>query len=105
MRNCTAGLIDDVLEGSMFLVIVHDPEGHRYNVAVTRDKGRFAVGHINSWANGGIEPRWIRSAFTRQLNDPEESAHRGSQTGLDRHPTPKRDRRRARARAARQRRH
>jgi hypothetical protein len=104
MRNCTAGLIDDVLEGSMFLVIVHDPDGHRYNVAVTREKGRFAVGHINSWANGGIEPMWIRSAFTHHLNDPEELAPWESQTGPVRHPTPKRDRRRARARAARQRR-
>ena len=103
MRNCTADLIDDVLEGSVFLVIVHDPGGHRYNVAVTGNRGRFSVGHINSWANGGIEPVWIRSAFTRQLNEPETFPEWENQVSRGRPPTTRRERRRSRARAARRR--
>ncbi len=104
MRNCTAGLIEDVLEGSIFLAIVHDPVGRRYNVAITREMGCFVVGDINSWANGGIEPSWIRSAFARQLNELEGFAPWENQASLCRRPTPKRDRRRSRARAARRRR-
>ena len=104
MRNCTASLIEDVLEGSLFLVIVHDPEGHRFNVAITKERDHFVVGHINSWANGRIEPPWIRTAFTRRLNGLEESAVWENQANPCRSPRPKRDRRRTRARIARQRR-
>ena len=103
MRNCTADLIEDVLQGSVFLVIVHDPEGHRYNVAVTGSRGRFSVGRINSWANGGIEPPWIRPAFTRHMNEPEAFPDWENQVSPDRPPTTRRDRRRSRARAARRR--
>ncbi len=104
MRNCTATLIDDVLAGSLFLVIVHDPQGHRYNVAVVPRGDRYAIDQINSWRNGGIEPGWIRPAFLQRLNRPEVSTPWDDQVGPARHLTPKRDRRRSRARTARQRR-
>ena len=104
MCNCTAGLIEDVLEGSVFLVIVHDPEGRRYNVAITRTGRRFAVGDINSWANGGIAPLWIRPTFLEHLNKVDEYAPWENQVSGRRRPTPNRDRRRFQARAARQRR-
>jgi hypothetical protein len=101
MRNCTASLMDDVLEGSLFLVILHDREGRRFNVAVHRECDRFVVGHVNSWANGGTEPTWIRAAFTRRLNEVDQlpSWERLDRPG--RRPTPRRDFRRSRARARR----
>jgi len=102
MRNCTAQMIEEILEGSVFLVIVHDPHGLRYNVAITKDRARYAVGQVNSWANGGVEPGWIRVAFTRRLNELEECPPWESDTQARRPHTPHRDRRRSQARAARQ---
>jgi hypothetical protein len=104
MHNCTSGLIEDILEGSAFLVIVHDPEARRYNVAITREGRHFVVGQINSWANGGIEPAWIRPAFTQYLNESEPCPPWENQDRPHRPRTPHRDRRRRQARIARQRR-
>jgi hypothetical protein len=102
MRNCTAQMIEEVLEGSVFLVIVHDPQGRRYNVSITRESARFVVDQVNSWANGGVEPGWIRVSFTRRLNEPEQCGLWEYETQIRRPHTPHRDRRRSRARAARQ---
>jgi hypothetical protein len=101
MRNCTAGLVGDVVDGSLFLVIVHDPSGRRYNVAVVKDGSRFSVGHINSWSNGGIRPAWIGPAFNRRLRDGEPTPWWDELPDPGRRPTTHRDRRRARASAAR----
>jgi hypothetical protein len=101
MRNCTAELVGDVADGSLFIVIVHDPTGRRYNVAVVKDGTRFSVGHVNSWSNGGIRPVWIRPAFNRRLRDGEPSPWWDELPDPGRRPTTHRDRRRARASAAR----
>src|ERR1700722_5296165 len=101
MRNCTARLVDKIVDGSAFLVVVHDPRGRRYNVAILRDRSRFKVGQVNSWANGGVEPSWIRTAF-QSLLDQEEAIPGGDGTPrAERSATTHRDRRRARARSAR----
>lgn len=101
MRNCTAELVGDVVEGSLFLVIVHDPSGRRYNVAVVKDGTRFSVGPVNSWANGGIQPAWIRPAFNRRLRDGEPIPWWDELPDPARRSATHRDRRRARASAAR----
>lgn len=97
MRNCTAQMIEEVLEGSVFLVIVHDSQGRRYNVEIAREHARFVVTQVNSWANGGVEPGWVRVTFTRRLNEPEECAPWEYETQTPRPQTPHRDRRRSRA--------
>ena len=104
MRNCTATMVADILDGLTFVVVVHDPEGHRYNVEVTRDRTGFVVGQVNSWRNGGIEPSWIRTAFTLRLSGRDESSRWDDDGVPRRSATPRRDRRRAIARVARRRR-
>ncbi len=101
MRNCTASLVDQIVEGSLFIVIVHDPSGHRFNVAVHRERDHFVVGQVNSWANGGLQPSWIRAAFTRQLNERDELPSWEYMDRPRRRPTRRRDSRRSRARARR----
>ena len=104
MQNCTASMIGDFVAGSAFLVIVHDPHGRPFNVEVRRHGDRFVVVQVNSWANGGIEPRWIRPAFMLRLNDQDSLSPWEEDTLTRRRSTPTRDRRKNRARAARQRR-
>ena len=71
MRNCTASYEDDIWGGRCSIVIVHDPDGRRYNVQIDRcGNGRFQVGQINSWANEGICPDWIEPAFQQRLATP-----------------------------------
>ena len=104
MRNCTATMVADILDGSTFVVLVHDPEGRRYNVEVTKYRTGFVVGQINSWNNEGVEPSWIRTAFTLRLSG-RDAPSRWDDDCLPRRPaTPHRDRRRTLARVARQRR-
>lgn len=67
MRNCTSGFTESIQANIAYLLIVHDPEGHRFNVAIHRTQGRLAVGQINSWGNGGIEPAWLRPALKARL--------------------------------------
>lgn len=104
MQNCTASMIGDLVAGSAFLVIVHDPQGRPFNVEVRRHGDRFVVVQVNSWANGGIEPRWIRPAFMLRLNDQDFLSPWEEDALTRRRSTPNRDRRKNRARAARQRR-
>jgi hypothetical protein len=101
MRNCTAHLVGKILEGCEFLVIVHDREGHRYNVAILSYGDRLAVGQVNSWANGGGEPSWIRAAFQSRLDQEGEFPLWEESLRARRIPTVHRDRRRASARSAR----
>jgi hypothetical protein len=104
MRNCTATMVADILDGSTFVVVVYDPQGRRYNVEVTRDRTGFVVGQVNSWKNGGIEPPWIRTAFTQRLSG-RDAPSRWDEDGVPRRTaTPHRDRRRALARVARRKR-
>lgn len=104
MRNCTATMVADILDGLTFVVVVHDPQSRRYNVEVTRDRTGFGVGQVNSWKNGGIEPPWIRTAFAQRLSG-REAPSRWDDDGVPRRcATPHRDRRRALARLARRRR-
>ena len=104
MRNCTATMVADILEGSTFVVVVHDPQGCRYNVEVTSDWSGFVVRQVNSWKNGGIEPPWIRAAFTQRLSG-RDATSLGDDDGAPGRPaTPHRDRRQALARVARRRR-
>jgi hypothetical protein len=102
MKNCTEYLADRALEGSAYLVIVHDPTGRRFNVSVTRQGRRFIVDQVNSWANGGEEPSWIRGAFQARLDERDEREPPKCQQDPQKRPTTHRDRRRARARASRQ---
>ena len=104
MRNCTATMVADILDGLTFVVVVHDPEGHRYNVEVTRDRTGFVVRQVNSWRNGGIEPSWIRTAFTQRLSGRDESSRWDDDGVPRRSATPHRDRRRTLARVARRKR-
>ena len=101
MRNCTAHLVDQVMEGSVFLVVVHDPQGRRYNVTIVMEDGRFEVSQVNSWANGGVEPSWVRKAFRSRLNQTEERVPWDDEGPTQRPQTTHRDRRRASARAHR----
>ena len=103
MRNCTATMVADILDGLTFVVVVHDPEGHRYNVEVTRVRTGFVVGQVNSWRNGGIEPSWIRTGFTQRLSGRDESSRWDDDGVPRRSATPRRDRRRTSARVARRR--
>ncbi len=102
MRNCTAGYVDAIECGSGYLVIVTDPQQRRFNVGLARDGQRFVVSEINSWANGGIRPDWIRSAFQRRLDRAPTRPVVGDDTPVQvRRLSDRRDRRRARSRAAR----
>jgi hypothetical protein len=102
MRNCTAHLVGEILEGRVFLVVVHDQQqGHRYNVAILNRGNRFVVGQVNSWANGGIEPSWIRTAFQSRLHQEGEFPHWQEPSRSRRMPTDHRDRRCVSARSAR----
>ncbi len=67
MRNCTRSFTAAIRAGRGFLLIVHDPSGLRYNVAVIRDCAHYWVGEINNWNNEGIEPAWLRPAITDRL--------------------------------------
>jgi hypothetical protein len=100
MRNCTAHLVGRILEGCEYLVVAHDPQGHRYNAAILKCGNRFVVGQVNSWANGGIEPSWIRTAFQSRLDDEGELSPWESPRSR-RMPTDHRDRRRKNARSSR----
>ena len=104
MRNCTATMVADILDGLTFVVVVHDPEGHRYNVEITRDRTGFFVGQVNSWKNGGIEPPWIRTAFIQRLSGRDGFSQWDDDDVPHRPATPHRDRRRTLARVARRRR-
>lgn len=99
MRNCTAGLVEAIGDGSTYLVIVTDPKRRRYNVGVRRNGQRFVVDQVNSWANGGIRPSWIEAAFQCRLDG---TSAIGEDPPLPlRRPSDRRDRRRIRSRSAR----
>ena len=63
MRNCTAGLAEAIDGEELYLLIVDDPEGRRYNVAVGHEARRYWVGEINSRNNNGQRPHWLRRAL------------------------------------------
>jgi len=104
MRNCTGRFTYDITEGFWYLMIVHDPQGHRFNVGIDREGHRFTVGQINSWGNGGIEPSWIRPALRAWFRDARWREPLSVEAARPvRRPSDRRDRRRARASAARRR--
>lgn len=103
MRNCTASFDAVITGGWCFLLIVHDPRGRRYNAEIYRDEGRYRVGQIDSFANGGIEPAWLRPALEARLAAPEHPPRRCRPDLPPRPRHDRRERRRARASSARRR--
>jgi hypothetical protein len=101
MRNCTRGFEPEVRAGRAFVVVVRDPDGRCYKVAVRRHRSGYRVGEINSFANGGHRPAWIRPAFAARLAEPATVVAFTEPPPPARRPTDRRDRRRARASRAR----
>jgi hypothetical protein len=105
MRNCTMEMLEDIADGRRFLLIVHGPRGDRYNVEIHRRRHGYEVGQINSHANGGIEPTWLRPALGARLSMPEVRPTPRDRSTTARAGRDRRDRRarRAAARARRRR--
>jgi len=101
MRNCTARFVYTIDDGTDYLVIVTDPQRHRYNVRLRRYGQRFVVDEINSRGNSGIKPAWIAPAFQSRLDSPYRPDTVSEDPPPSRRPSDRRDRRRSRARAAR----
>jgi len=104
MHNCTAMFLDHIEDEDAYLLIVHAPDGARYNAAICNYDGTYWVGQINSWCNGGIEPEWLRPALERRLVPRPRIGRERELFAPSRERRDRRDNRRRKASAARRRR-